>query len=1062
MMREQQQSRVAMAALLVAVLLGLTLRLVWLEDMEYKGDEAYIVARVHNAGVSETWPSLGMPSSVGMKNPAASVWAFLLPAKLLGLKDPVALAGLVACLAMLAIAGVVAFARLALPAEQREPWLWAAALAALSTPTILNERKIWAQSILPAFSLLLVMSWWYRQRFLAAFFWGLLGMLVGQIHMSGFFFTLGLFLWTVLFNRRRPCWRAFAIGSVVGLLPMLPWIVYLLQGHAPPAPAAARGWLGVKFYILWATQMAGFEDLFYLLGPHFTSFVAGPYIGHYPTFGTGACMGLLAVILCVLLGKAALIAWRQRHASWVVLTGQHSQTTLLLGAALVGFGLLLTLFPVRIFRYYLIVTFPLTFLWLAQVALAETRVCSRRTGRVLLTLICLANVLLTCSFLVHIHRHQGAAGMYGVAYAAQGPFGTSPRPDPTYDRAAAPRAGSVTITVRADETSGRVGRVLRPSFFTFAQVPPEYLQNKILRELRLGTIEVDLGREVLENARDVDDVLIRLSVVEPFLRKASAAGADVVLGFSKVPRFLSARPNDNTPALPGDTTPTAVVSPPRDYKQWTALMASIATYFKQRQLRPHYKIGWEPDTRNWQGTEEEFFELYRASVLGIKRVDAEAPVGGPGVISAGPHWKKGAAGPSMLEAFIAYAARTPLREAGMERLPLDFLAFHYFDSNPVTSASAATGMIRRWLTQHGYSPKTPLFIGEWSDVGTPFSVQRDEPYIAAFVAASMISMERAGISGQALTSLTEQQTKDGTQFCGGFGVFTKDFLPRPSYQALRALSMLPGGAVATASSDPWVFVTAARDERRTVALIANYVPTPPALLRILLDRLVEKGRSPAEVARYLQGDQAVAAYLRGQSELRNAPPDLAADLNAIRAELQRHLAVLQPRAQAPARVTVQVVGTFTGPYVLREYRIDAEHSNPARRKAELDRAVREYQRQHTQPIHRHMEEALRAAGSTPQDAALVRRVAGAGDINAALAQLAPEERRKALHLIRLVITHAENATGAMAQALTQRPEFGLEQTAHLQVTGSGAITHTVAMDANAIVVLVLERSPTQP
>ena len=85
----------------------------------------------------------------------------------------------------------------------RDTWLWAVALASVNPLAVLFQRKIWAQSVLPIFCVLLIAAWMRRSTRWGAFCWGLLGALLGQVHMSGFFFAAALCAWTCAGSRLR-------------------------------------------------------------------------------------------------------------------------------------------------------------------------------------------------------------------------------------------------------------------------------------------------------------------------------------------------------------------------------------------------------------------------------------------------------------------------------------------------------------------------------------------------------------------------------------------------------------------------------------------------------------------------------------------------------------------------------------------------------------------------------------------------------------------------------------------------------------------------------------------
>src|SRR5262249_44475725 len=142
-----------------------------------------------------------------------------------GVQTPPDLARAVQLVNVAALVLLCACALRLVPAEEREPWLWAAALAAVNPLAVLLQRKIWPPSVLPLFLVLLLAGWWRRDRRAGALLWGLTGALIGQIHLSGFFFAATLAAGTWLRRRTSAAWRYWIAGGVVGLLPLLPWLM---------------------------------------------------------------------------------------------------------------------------------------------------------------------------------------------------------------------------------------------------------------------------------------------------------------------------------------------------------------------------------------------------------------------------------------------------------------------------------------------------------------------------------------------------------------------------------------------------------------------------------------------------------------------------------------------------------------------------------------------------------------------------------------------------------------------------------------------------------------------
>ena len=395
------------------VLAGAILRLVWLDDMEWKLDEQWTYDRVRFAEVEPTaW--LGMPTSYQLRHPPGTVWVFQAMGWLVDARSPVDLAWATAALNALAIGGVVVFARCCLAWPHREAWYWAAALAAVNPVGVLLQRKIWPPSVLPAFVLLLLVGWQTRRHRLGALFWGAMGPLLGQVHPVGLFVAAGLAGWAWLFDRRGMRWGYWAVGSAMALIPLVPWLEYAWVEMAQ-APISQRSWVNTltpKFWLRCLTEPFGF-DSYYALGRDFRLLLAGPTVGGLASGGLGAVHGLL-LVGCVgwwcCLGRAVLVQRRPLH--W---TNPTRPTEFTLGAGLVGFAVVFALAGLPMHRHYMLAIFPL-----AQVGLAHTLLKWTRHGRCWLALLLLAQLAVCVGCLHFIHTaHRPIAGEYGTPYSVQ-------------------------------------------------------------------------------------------------------------------------------------------------------------------------------------------------------------------------------------------------------------------------------------------------------------------------------------------------------------------------------------------------------------------------------------------------------------------------------------------------------------------------------------------------------------------------------------------------------------------------------------------------------------------
>ncbi len=409
-------------ALFAVILAGALLRLAWVEDMEYKGDERWTFERTQNVGRSESLPWLGMSTSYELRHPGGTVWVFVALGKLCGVQEPLGLGRACQGLNVLAILLLVLFAFGVVPAQQREPWLWAAALVSVNPLAVLLHRKIWPPSVIPAFTLLLVFCWWYRDRRLGAFAWGLVGGFIGFLYPAAMFLAAGFALWALLFDRQRVRWLPWLAGSAVGALPLVPWFCYVWSAMGTQ-PISQRRWTHLvegKFWFRWLTEPFGIS-LQYSLGDDFLDFLRYPLVGGQATYLVGLLHAVIGLAAIVLLGRLAWALWGQR-GQWRQLWIGRSATAFTQNACLWGFGLVFTATLLPIHRHYMCITFPLMFLWLARAGLAEhgSWLGSLKTGRRLLATVCVVQLLISVSFLGYIHANQRTIrGDYGLPYAAQ-------------------------------------------------------------------------------------------------------------------------------------------------------------------------------------------------------------------------------------------------------------------------------------------------------------------------------------------------------------------------------------------------------------------------------------------------------------------------------------------------------------------------------------------------------------------------------------------------------------------------------------------------------------------
>src|SRR5690606_28172145 len=121
---------------------------------------------------------------------------------------------------------------------------------------------------------------------------------------------------------------------------------------------------------------------------------------------------------------------------------------------------------------------------------------------------------------------------------------------------------------------------------------------------------------------------------------------------------------------------------PRDWDAWRAVVREGVKFFTAIPgPRWYFEVWNEPDLFYWQEGNAEMLRLYAETARAVKEVAPDAPVGGLGVNQWDGRLKaeKNAGDPLTLE-LIRHAAR--------EKLPLDFVSWHVFASDPNVIATA--------------------------------------------------------------------------------------------------------------------------------------------------------------------------------------------------------------------------------------------------------------------------------------------------------------------------------------------------------------------------------------
>lgn len=403
------------AFMCACLVVGALLRFGWIGDVEYKDDEDQLFDYSQAVPAAHLWPAIGTTSGVrGIRHPALGTWSFAVLAGAFHLNDPLALTRSVQGLSLIALGLLFWFAWRVAPGSQREVWLWTAALASVNFAAVVYARKIWIPDLLPFFSTILLIAWWYRQTSVGALVWGLTGALIGQIQMTGFFYAVAVVVGTALFARANVRWRAWLAGSAWGAIPLLPWLSYMWLYHVPHdvfSSTSPRALLDPGFFRI-AFEIGVSQTAEFNLGNHFQEYLTFPVLFGVPTRGVGVARLLLLIVGTMALVALAAVTLNELRG---LRAGRRlSDTSLCLVNGAIA-GLLFSLAGVANAPNHHLMMFPLEVLWIPLAVLSYVP-----KPRIWLTAIWLGSIVCTFGFLQFIHTHCGAPeGDYGIAYRCQ-------------------------------------------------------------------------------------------------------------------------------------------------------------------------------------------------------------------------------------------------------------------------------------------------------------------------------------------------------------------------------------------------------------------------------------------------------------------------------------------------------------------------------------------------------------------------------------------------------------------------------------------------------------------
>ena len=359
-----------------------------------------------------------------------------------------------------------------------------------------------------------------------------------------------------------------------------------------------------------------------------------------------------------------------------------------------------------------------------------------------------------------------------------------------------------------------------------------------------------------------------------FITPIIASGGTVILNFfCSMPRFLSKLEGFEHDVLSGEDKPSRFpiysCAPPKQtqvaHQDYATLVEQVSAYFYARHGDSVvYLFGEEPGNY-YAGTWAEFAAHYSAFATGILAGAPNARLGGITPVYGADKFSK--AIQTLQSGKFEYTAEildAPLLEkwitlSTQESLPIDFVSFHLWNTNPRHYATSAWAKVRTeiegWLTSSGYSGPKPIILAtdvpEWANVclvdpDDSMESYWDSTYAAAFFTASTIATTLANLALRSSTNTAAKDTEivfgyliqvgsysscipEEAGFNGQQGIVNQAGIPKPSWNALHFSSYLRGYLGTPVSEDTSLQVLGAWDEsagaESVTLLVSRYVPS---------------------------------------------------------------------------------------------------------------------------------------------------------------------------------------------------------------------------------------------
>ena len=343
-------------------------------------------------------------------------------------------------------------------------------------------------------------------------------------------------------------------------------------------------------------------------------------------------------------------------------------------------------------------------------------------------------------------------------------------------------------------SQGGEGQMMQEGYFESAM--------DIMAEIRPKYIRIDHLYDYYDvlNFDDEGNAVYDFSQLDRIINAILDAGAEPLMSLSYTPPVLAQQ---------------TVYAPPIDLTAWEALVYETVKYYNvERGLNIQYWEVWnEPNLSHfWNGTIQDYLDLYTATAKGIKRADPSAWVGGPATASITT---------TTLPVFPRSNEETwflsLIRHIQENNIPLDFVSWHFYSPTPQLYIQNIH-IHEEWLSQ--LDPSPPMLLTEWNYTAGKSSAM-DTGQSVAYLAQTLSTLSLSNLE----QAFYFEPIDGGEDWINSWGLIRADGTRKASFYAFNLFDRLDGNQLFMESNHPQVGAIATQNDDQFTILVWNNTDT---------------------------------------------------------------------------------------------------------------------------------------------------------------------------------------------------------------------------------------------